>query len=205
MAKPTKLSKEYLSDSDMESDSETVQQFTVPSGFKKVTHLKRFPKKSQEEEVWLIKLPANLDISELETLPMDNGVISLKNKKKYMISKDFAQDSSSNLSLLVPNDDKVSLSASVNSNDKSIKFDKILTVSEIANIPEIKYENIRLPRNDVVKVEGLQMRHFPTGYDAKDYELDSKKEVSKKSSKKRNNDDKSSTSNPSKKKKKDKK
>lgn len=176
----SRLSREYVSESDVENEEEYVA-FTAPSDYKKCKHLKKFHKKA-EEQLWLIKLPSNLDISKLKTLPIDysgdksgDAVITVEGentKMHYNISENVTQQEhqdNSNLSLLIPDDSRDSLYISDDKN-QSLTFDRVFTVSEVASIPGIDYEKLRVPRSNVVKVEGLKMRHFPTGYDAKDYE-----------------------------------
>lgn len=186
------LSREYVSDSDVENEEESVA-FTPPSDYKKCKHLKKFHKKKAEEQLWLIKLPANLDISKLKTLPIDfrgdkssDAVITVEgenSERHYNINEDVTQQEdhdNSNLSLLIPDDSRDSLCIS-GDKEQSLAFDRVFTVSEVASIPGIDYEKLRIPRSNVVKVEGLKMRHFPTGYDAKDYEEAGVKKTKKRS------------------------
>lgn len=218
------LSREYVSDSDGESDAEVEQVFRAPSDYKKCRHLKKFHKKPNEE-VWLIKVPAGLDIGSLKSLPVDldsrgddrsgSSVVTFDaNAKKYSLEEQNGLDYS-NLSLLVPDESRESLrlergtEGKGNSKSKkestSVALERIFTVSEVASIPNIDFSKLRVPHADVVKVEGLKMRHFPTGYDAKDYGVE-ENEKDDAAKKKRKESQSSAPSSPSKKKhKKDKK
>lgn len=181
MAK-TVLSNEYVSDSD--SDNEMEQAFKAPKDFKKCDHLKKFPldklTKKSEEEVWLINVPASLDISKLETLPIDfNRTSSVQvEKHSYEIEQQKSKDNS-NLVVMVPNAKRDALKI-LTKEEKPFQFDKIFTISESSDVPEIDYKKVRTPRENVPVVEGLIPRHFATGYDAKDFGVTETAPMSKK-------------------------
>lgn len=151
--------------------------FSPPSDYKRVKHLKKFHKKKNDEELWLIKLPRSLDVSKLKTLPLDlNGheqTMSIEegsdDNTQYSIGEDKTQrggQDSSNLSLLVPEENRESLKVSGHGN--SLKFDKIFSVRKTAQIPNIDYEKLTVPRSNVVKIEGLRRRHYASGYGPED-------------------------------------
>lgn len=216
MAKST-LSSEYISDSD--SDSEVEQVFKAPKDFKKCDHLKKFPvdklTKKSEEELWLINVPASLDVSKLETLPIDfNRTSSIQvEKQSYEIEQQKNGDNS-NLVVMVPNAKRDALQI-LTKEDAPFQFDKIFTISESTDVPEIDYKKVRTPRENVPVVEGLIARHFATGYDAKDFGVTETAPVAKKvveekkvdtdDSKKRHHHDEEDDESSSKKSKKDKK
>ncbi|CCK69231.1 DNA-directed RNA polymerase I subunit RPA34 KNAG_0C01180 [Huiozyma naganishii CBS 8797] len=194
MAKPSTLSKEYISDS--ESETETVQQqvpqFTVPTGYKKCKHLKsiqlskKIAKKNGDQELWLFKLPANLDISKLKTLPVGaNGAQTiLNNNIQYSIeSNSNAISENSNLTLLIPDASREALEpCNDKKSGKPIQFNKIFTISETKTIPDINFDKVRVPRENVPKVDGLITRHYASGYDESASEETSTKKRSHKES-----------------------
>lgn len=214
----SKLSREYISESEDENGEETVE-FAPPSGFSKCKHLKKFHKKKEDEQLWLIKVPASLNIANLKSLPLDFGgkegseaVIRSDEGRSYNVSEDVTQregQDHSNLTLLVPDESRESLAAG-RVKHKSLEFDRVFSISEVASIPDIDYEKVRVPRSDVVKVEGLKVKHFATGYDEE--QGDSKKrsapesaeEPSKKHSKKDKKDKKAKKDKKDKKEKKSK-
>lgn len=210
MAKASALSNEYILDSESDSESGTIQNFKAPSDYKKCEHLKKFSlkklTKKSEEQVWLINIPASLDISKLKTLPIDFKRTSsvVVDKQSYEIEQEKNKDNS-NLVVLVPDDKRDSLEV-LTKDDKPFEFDKIFTISESTDIPDIQYEKVRIPRENVPVVGGLITRHFATGYDANDFGITEEvSEKKKEHSKKRHHVHDDSEVAPSKKKKKDKK
>lgn len=172
----SKLSREYLSESEGENgeNGEETVEFAPPAGFTKCKHLKKFHRRKADEQLWLIKLPASLDISKLKSLPVDfsgkehgDAVIKTDEGRSYSVSEDVTQregQDHSNLTLLVPDESRDYLRVG-SGKQNSLDIDRVFSVSEVASIPDIDYEELRTPRSDVVKVEGLQVRHFATGYD----------------------------------------
>ncbi|CCF59092.1 hypothetical protein KAFR_0G00590 [Kazachstania africana CBS 2517] len=204
----SRLSKEYVSDSDVESD-DNGQVFVAPADYKKCKHLKKFPVdrlkdlRKSNSEIWLINFPASLDISKLKTLPVtDNGSTSVKVSESLYEIEQNAKDAVENLSVLIPDDDRESLVVLNNKKDANVKFDKVFTISESKDIPDVDVEKLKVSRKDVPQVDGLIMRHFATGYDAKDFDVTENVSTETKSSKKRHHHD---TDDSPKKKKKDKK
>lgn len=170
----SKLSKEYVSGSEDENDAETVE-FAPPTGYVKCKHLKKFHKKKSDEQLWLIKLPGSLDISKLKSLPIDfsgketGDAVITSEGKSYRVNVNVTQredQDNSNLTLLVPDESRDSLRVGGDKHS-SWTFDRVFTVSETAKVPGIEYDELRVPRSDVVEVEGLQVRHFASGYDEK--------------------------------------
>ena len=215
----SKLSKDYVSDSD--SDDEVISnEFSIPDGFKKCKHLKNFPlngdnkKKAKQQQVWLIKFPSNVDISKLKSLPVDfeSSTTMTIDKHDYKIMDDtdiessLTQDNLSNMTLLVPSESEESLKIASTAKDNApLQFDKVFSVSETAKIPAIDYSKVRVPRKDVPKVEGLKLEHFATGYDAEDFHVAEEVKENKKEPKKRSHHDDEEESSEKKKKKKEKK
>ncbi|SMN19327.1 similar to Saccharomyces cerevisiae YJL148W RPA34 RNA polymerase I subunit A34.5 [Maudiozyma saulgeensis] len=184
MARADIMSKEFISDS--ESDTEMDQTFKAPSDFKKCDHLKKFPldklTKKSEEEVWLLNIPANLDISKLKTLPIDfkrTSSVTVE-KQSYEIEQEKNKDNS-NLVVMVPGNKRDSLKI-LTKQDKPFQFDKIFTVSESKDIPDINYKEVRTERENVPVVSGLITRHFATGYDAEDFGINEPIKTKKKES-----------------------
>ncbi|KAL3230579.1 DNA-directed RNA polymerase I subunit RPA34 [Nakaseomyces bracarensis] len=210
------LSREYVSDSD--SDDEVVK-YQPPADYKKCKHLKKFPisELNKNKELWLLKLPKNVDLSNLKSLPLDAGSkiseIDLNNKHYKVIQNTSSKEGSdnTNLSLLIPKEDKESLKVAHNKENKTVYFDKVFTICETAPIPSIDVEKVRVPRENVPKVEGLITRHFATGYDAEDFGIEEvsvpkvDKKEDKEHSKKRSHDEAQETPSKHKKSKKEKK
>ncbi|CAI4044409.1 hypothetical protein SUVZ_10G0560 [Saccharomyces uvarum] len=217
----SKLSKDYVSDSDSE-DEVISNEFSIPNGFKKCKHLKNFPidsdnkKKPKQQQVWLIKFPSNVDISKLKSLPIDfesSTTMSVDNHE-YNIMENanieslLTQGNQSNMSLLVPSEDKESLKIATTGKDSTpLQFDKLFSISENSKVPAIDYKKVRVPRKDIPKVEGLKLEHFATGYDAADFGVIENvvTKEHKKESKKRSHHDEEGDSKDKKKKKKEKK
>lgn len=188
-------------------DTEDVQEretavFAAPTDYKRVKHLKKFHKKKGNEQLWLIKLPRNLDPEKIKSLPSSfndpEQLIPIEGKFQYTIGEDKTQKGgpdSSNLSLLVPDEGRESLK--ISGHGRSLQFDKVLNVSEIVQIPEVDYKKFAVPRSNVVKVEGLVTRHFASGYGP---EADEDKQEDRKSKKhKKHSDNDSHTRKKSKK------
>lgn len=183
MSKSKTVSKEYISDSDSDTASESVVDvFVPPENFKKCGHLKSFvkPKNLKQKELWLIKLPKSLDISKLKSLPVDftgeEETCISQDKKTFSLKEEIQQEDAtagevgSELTLLTPSD-----KAKLKVERGSKTFDKIFTVTESAQIPSIDYSKVKVERKDVLKVKGLKTRHFATGY----YEDKDAKKISK--------------------------
>lgn len=184
--------------------------------------MKSFPidsdnkKKPKQQQVWLIKFPSNVDISKLKSLPIDfeSSTTMSVDSHEYNIVENanieslLTQGNQSNMSLLVPSEDKESLKIATTGKDSTpLQFDKLFSISENSKVPAIDYKKVRVPRKDVPKVEGLKLEHFATGYDAKDFGV-TENEVTKeqkKESKKRSHHDEEGDSKDKKKKKKEKK
>ncbi|QLQ78589.1 hypothetical protein HG537_0A08360 [Torulaspora globosa] len=177
----SKLSKEYVSSSEEENGEETVE-FAPPAGYVRCKHLKKFHKKKSDEQLWLIKVPSSLDISKLKKLPVDfsgKEATITSGGKSYTVNMDVTQleeQDSSNLALLVPDENRDSLRVG-GDKQKAWGFDRVFSVSEAAKVPRIEYEELRVPRSDVVKVEGLQVRHFASGYDEEKSKKSKKREA----------------------------
>lgn len=171
----SKLSKEYISSSEEENGGETAE-FEPPVGYVRCKHLKKFHRKKSDEQLWLIKVPSSLDVSKLKSLPVDfsgkesGEAVITSEGRSYTVNMDVTQrdeQDSSNLTLLVPDESRDKLRVGGDKH-KSWGFDRVFSVSEAATVPRIEYEQLRVPREDVVKVEGLQVRHFASGYDEKE-------------------------------------
>lgn len=185
MAKKTSaISNEYISDSDSETESGNnvfqVPRFSVPHDFKKVKHLKHIPHlNSKDHELWLFKVPRDLDVSELKSLPVaevgHNGQLKIKNQDFEVELDELESKDNSNMAVLSthhkesgPSDTlhivKKSHHKGAKKVDDPIHFDKIFTINKTKDIPKIQYDKVRLPRENVPKIEGLIVRHHATGY-----------------------------------------
>lgn len=158
----------HLSESEDVQDGEAAV-FSPPAEYKRVKHLKKFHKKKGSEQLWLIKLPHDLDVTKIKSLPLavdgQEQLIPVEGAIQYSIGEDQTQkggSDSANLSLLVPEEGRESLK--ISGRGRSLEFDKVFNVSETVRIPEIDYKKLAVPRSNVVKVEGLQARHFASGY-----------------------------------------
>lgn len=160
---PSHKSDERVYDSESGSDYEDVQ-FEPPKGFTKVQL--QAPKLMGDKEVWLIKTPKGFPLEKLKTLPVsftstkvrNDGVRPLElDGTKYQVNEE----------LFSADNDKYAV---VNEEFRGKTIDRYYTVREIVDVPKIDHEAVTVPRKDVEKIEGLKMRHFATGYGARDFD-----------------------------------
>lgn len=175
------ISEEMIVDSDdgFSTDSEAEREleekaveFVPPRKYTKQMGLKRpeaLEEVGKKQQVWLIKLPQDVDVSEIKSIPVTGGEDEFEIAGKvYSIASD---DSGKGLgkegkfTVLVPT--KKDGISSFKASDLSIT--RFLDVCEKVKIPSIKYDKVVVQREDVEKETGLRMRHFPTGYYIKDY------------------------------------
>lgn len=162
MAGPSK-SEEFVYDSESGSEYDDV-------AYEKPKHFAKYelpPHKSsmKGKEMWLIKTPRGFPLSQLKTLPVsfaskkisNDGVKTFDlNDAKYQANEDsFASDAAK---YVIIDHEKVHREIS-----------RFYTIREVVAVPEINYEKEVKPREDVQKLTGLKMRHFATGYSAKDF------------------------------------
>uniref|UniRef100_UPI0001E15E32 DNA-directed RNA polymerase I subunit RPA34 n=2 Tax=Candida glabrata TaxID=5478 RepID=UPI0001E15E32 len=119
--------------------------YQPPSDYKQCKHLKSFPVselKGDNKELWLMKVPANIDISQLKSLPLDTdatvSTVELGSKNFNVLQNTSTQEGSdnTNLSLLIPSEKKKeTLKVATSKDNKSVYFDRVFTISETARIP----------------------------------------------------------------------
>ena len=177
------LSSEMVEESDLESassDDEIVQEEYEPprsydqvdglSLVKELTHdyLKDHPKL----QLWLIKYPDELDVSQIKQLPINSIGDSESfdvDKKSFDIAEDLtAIDDTNNskdqkYSLLLPE------KSSTYTAEKPKKITRFFNISEKIEIPAIDWDTVIAQKPKVKPIANLRMRHFPTGYYIKDY------------------------------------
>lgn len=192
------LSNEFVSDSDSEETSYNefrVPHFEVPKDYKKLKHLKNVPllnnSTDKDHELWLFKVPKNLEISKMKSLPLDGNSQFQIDERVFKIElNDLETQNSSNMTILSAdkNDKNNDILKILNKKNKILNFDKIFTINYTKNIPDIQYDKIKVPRKNVPKIEGLKVRHFATGYEEEEEEkvTNQKKETQQK---KRKHDD----------------
>ena len=169
------LSNEFVSDSDSEETSHNefrVPHYEVPKDYKKLKHLKSVPllnnSVDKDHELWLFKVPKNLDISKIKSLPLDGHSQFQVHDKifKVELNNSEAQNDSNMTILAFDNNDKnKGILKILNKKNRVLNFNKIFTINYTTNIPDIQYDKIKVPRENVPIIEGLKVRHFATGYD----------------------------------------
>ncbi|GAV29201.1 hypothetical protein PMKS-002683 [Pichia membranifaciens] len=163
----------FSTDSEAERElEEKAVEFVPPRKYTKQMGLKRpeaLEAVGKKQQVWLIKLPQDVDVSKIKSIPVSGGEEEFEIAGKvYSIAGD---DSSKGLgkdgkfTVLVPTKkDGIS-----NFKPSDVRIARFLDVCEKVKIPSIKYNKVVVQREDVEKETGLRMRHFPTGYYIKDY------------------------------------
>ncbi|CAN3372372.1 hypothetical protein DIURU_004170 [Diutina rugosa] len=178
-------SKEYVSDSDSEND-----EFEPPKGFKPQQFGADFAKAAKDKEIWLIKAPKGFDMNELKKLPVSFTATSLKKGPTPFTQNDVTYTVNEELLTTENAPSKYTVLAGGKTGglvSTSAKINRFYNIRETVSIPKIDFDAARVPRKDVEEVEGLRMRHFPTGYDANDFE-EAKAPAQSESSKKRSAD-----------------
>ncbi|KAL6944618.1 hypothetical protein ACO0RG_001357 [Hanseniaspora osmophila] len=212
-------SKPYISDSD-ESDLELEKDYlsTAPSSnYKEFQNSKHFHKLSdsslKKKQLILIKAPKDFDFSKMKSIPLDNNkggdfstvLDDVKESKRslgkqYYIKKDTLVNTRNIKVMSLSKDKYLKIKGDLQIKD-------VYSINSGVEIPKIQLDQVKTPREDVVKVEGLKMEHFATGYDASDFAEANVSSSIKTSSKKENKPKKvdESSSRKDKKDKKDKK
>lgn len=184
MAKQS-LSNEYVSDSDSEEPAHNefhVPHYEVPKDYKKVKHLKSVSllQDSKDHELWLFKVPKGVDISKIKSLPLAKDATFQIGKQNFQVELDELESKDNSNMAILSNSGKHSDVLNIATrNDKTVSFNKIFNINKTTKIPNIKYEKVRVPRENVPTVDGLIVRHHATGYDAEE-ESTKPKENSKK-------------------------
>lgn len=151
-------------------DSESGLEYE-DTGFEPPKHYEKLPIPAtdvsvEDKEVWLIKTPKGFPISKLKKLPVSFTSYKVSNNgvPKFEVE---------GLHFQVNEDHFSSETAKYNILRKNLmnrRFDRFYTIREVVELPEIDFDTVVKPREDVKKIEGLRMRHFPTGYSEKDYD-----------------------------------
>lgn len=206
MAKQS-LSSEYVSDSDTEETGNNefhVPHYEVPKDYKKVKHLKSVPtlQNSKDHELWLFKVPKGVDISKIKSLPLAKDSTFQIGKENFQVELDELESKDNSNMAILSNSEKHSDVLNIATrNDKTVSFNKIFNINKTTKIPKIKYDKVRVPRENVPTIEGLIVRHHATGYDAEEEETKPKE----KSKKRKHEEEEEVTVSEPKKEKKDKK
>ncbi|ODV94053.1 hypothetical protein PACTADRAFT_4010 [Pachysolen tannophilus NRRL Y-2460] len=169
------LSNEYISDSESSGD-EVEQEFQPPKNFEELTSKQTSKVDFKNKEVWLFKLPKGLNLKGLSGIPISfdfnsSTVFTTPNdNKQYSLQEDISQEDltskSKNSKYTILSSSKKEPAFKVLKNKPINRF---YTISEKVSIPDINFEKARIQRKNVIKEENLRMRHFPTGYSAKDF------------------------------------
>ena len=197
------LSNEFVSDSDSEETSYNefrVPHFEVPKDYKKLKHLKNVPLFSnnnnnnstdKDHELWLFKVPKDLDISKIKSLPLDKESQFQVDGRNFKIELDDLETrNNSNMAIL--STDKDDILKILNKKHQIVNFNKIFTINYTTNIPNIQYDKIKVPRQNVPRIEGLKVRHFATGYyeeEEEEKQQNEPKEKTQQKKRKHDNDD----------------
>ncbi|EGW32307.1 uncharacterized protein SPAPADRAFT_61386 [Spathaspora passalidarum NRRL Y-27907] len=178
-------SSEYISESDLSDDEEV--EFQPPKHFHIHESKAKLDIKSiKDKEIWLIKTPKGFPISELKTLPISftatslkqhHDPLKLKNGSKFSIDEELLANPETG------NAGKHSVFVKSSSKTHKLKpsglgISRMYNIRELVTIPDIKYEDVVIPRENVPRVDDLRMRHFPTGYGAGDYKFEGDESVS---------------------------
>jgi DNA-directed RNA polymerase I subunit RPA34 len=178
-------------DSEVERDlEEKAVEFIAPKKYTKKIDNKK-PKilenLGKKEQIWLIKLPKDVDISSITKIPIGSSSSNNNNNssssefeingKYYNIIEDDSKTNSKlgkngngKFQIFLPNEKNNNTKFNSSKNDNEINITKFLDIVEKVKIPEINYNKVVIQRTNVEKQENLRMRHFPTGYYIKDYE-----------------------------------
>lgn len=153
------VSEEYVEGSDAESESNC--GFRVPEGYKKVEKLKKFRSNGSDKEIWLLQFPSGLDLGKLPSLPMNSTFD--QDGHEFEVAEAPDTEENAHMVLLQPKEDKSSLEVKLQKG-RPLKFDRVVTIRSVASMPEINYKRVRVDRENVPQVKGLQEKHFATGY-----------------------------------------
>ena len=148
-----------------------------PTGFKLVKSLDSVPTAlSGKREAWLIQVPPGFDVTKLKSLPLPRNEFDRRSvtvgDASYAIS-----DSSDNFKLQDESSGKAStanggkrvrlLAAGGDEGNLKISsktFTQYLQITPEVVIPTIDYNKVTVPKPTVPAVEGLEVRHYSTGY-----------------------------------------
>ncbi|RLV94566.1 DNA-directed RNA polymerase I subunit RPA34 [Spathaspora sp. JA1] len=172
-------SSEYISESDLSDDEEV--KYQPPKHYHLQESKAKLDIKSiKDKEIWLIKTPKGFPLSELKTLPISFTATSVKQLHDPLKLKNGSSFSVDEELLVNPETGSVGKhSVFIKSSSKNNKLkpcgldiSRMYNIRELVKIPEINYDDVVIPRENVPKIENLRMRHFPTGYGAGDYKFE---------------------------------
>ncbi|QPG73450.1 hypothetical protein FOA43_000761 [Brettanomyces nanus] len=181
------MAKHYLtpatvieSDSDDSLDDDSIEndEYEPPRSYVKVTGMKKVKelsdhhlKKNPNQQLWLLKIPKEIEVSKISSIPINSiGEPELfeVEGKQYKIGEDLTSINANN-----EKDQKYTLLQVAGSSSykvqSDIKISRFFNVSQSVTFPEVNWSKVTTPKERVMPVEGLRMRHFPTGYYIRDY------------------------------------
>ena len=151
--------------------------FTPPTGFKLVKSFDSVPTAlSGKREAWLIQVPPGFDVTKLKSLPLPRNEFDRRSvtvgDASYAISDNSdnfkLQDESSGKASTANGGKRVRLLAAGgdegNLKISSKTFTQYLQITPEVVIPTIDYNKVTVPKPTVPAVEGLEVRHYSTGY-----------------------------------------
>ncbi|CCG20894.1 Rpa34 protein [Candida orthopsilosis Co 90-125] len=176
MAPTNYKSSEYVDDSDLEEDQEQV--FEPPKHYHKLSHPSKSLPKAKDKEIWLIKTPKDFPLEKLKTLP----IAFTKNRvaepfdisgSSYQVEEELNPAASSSIIPTTEINNKHTIFKAKHNSYKptDLKISRFYNIKEVVNIPQIDFDKARAPREDVPQLKRLRMRHYPTGYGEKDFEI----------------------------------
>ncbi|KAG5421285.1 RPA34 [Candida metapsilosis] len=176
MAPTNYKSSEYVDDSDLEEDQ--VQPFEPPKHYHKLSHSSKSLPKTKDKEIWLIKTPKNFPLEKLKTLP----IAFTKNRvaesfevsgSSYQVEEELSPASSSSIIPTTEINNKHTIFKAKHNSFKptDLKISRFYNIKEVVNIPQIDFDKARVPRENVAQLKRLRMRHYPTGYSEKDFDI----------------------------------
>lgn len=157
-------SEEFVYDSESGSEYEH-EQYQPPKHFEKAT-LPASSASVEGKEIWLIKTPKGFPISKLKTLPVSFTASKVSNEgiakvdvegHQFQVNEDLFASETAKYTVL--RKDLINK-----------RFDRFYTIREVVDLPAIDYNVAIKEREDVEKIPNLRMRHFPSGYSARDYD-----------------------------------
>ncbi|ODQ66195.1 RNA polymerase I, subunit RPA34.5, partial [Nadsonia fulvescens var. elongata DSM 6958] len=194
------LSEERVYESESDSDS-SLAVYAPPRGTKAIkvqpTTLSKEAgtEAADNKEIWLIKLPSQFDVRKLKTLPVSfvpGAKPSFQHDGgSYVMTEDIEQDQSSQRIKVLAQNNKNKEFLSVLPNKNISRFYQIYQNVEI---PAIDFNKAIVPKPMVEKIHGLRLRHYATGFGAKDFpealaNVNEKVEVGKKHTREESTDE----------------
>lgn len=164
----------------MDSSEEEVEEtvYEAPASYEKVEGIKpikelgdEYRKKHPKLQFWLMKVPKGIKFNEIKTLPVsslgDPEQFEVDGKS-YSITEDLTSINDNNkdeqkyIALQSKSDDTYEVNS-------GLHISRFFNVCEDVTVPSIDLAKVKVAKEKVRPREGLRMRHFPTGYDIKDF------------------------------------